>query len=64
MTIDEVLYQVPVSITVSHVGDEWLLTTTHLDPEDQAHHEHVEIRLDRQRMLQLYGELCRAVLDG
>jgi hypothetical protein len=62
MLSDEVLDQVPVSITVSKVGDEWYLTTTHLDPDDHDHHEHIEIRLDRERLHQLYGEVARTVL--
>ena len=64
MLSDEVLYQIPSSITVHKIGDEWYLTTTHLDPENPQHHEHIEIRLDRDRLLQLYGEVARAVLDG
>jgi hypothetical protein len=55
----EVLDEVPVSIGVGGSDPEWYLTTLHGDTFEN--HEHVEIRLDRARLLELQAEVNRAV---
>jgi len=54
-----VLDEVPQSIRVTRTGDNWWLTTTHGATFET--HDHIEIRLDRERLLELQREVNAAV---
>ena len=54
-----VLDEVPQSIRVSKIGDDWWLTTTQGATFET--HDHIEIRLDRERLLELQREVNAAV---
>jgi hypothetical protein len=60
-TRDDLLDQVPADIGITRIGDEWYLTTRHGSTFEE--HQHIEIKLDRERLLQLYSEVTDAVAE-
>jgi hypothetical protein len=56
----DVLEEVPQSITVSKHDGDWWLTTTHGATFET--HDHIEIRLDLERLLDLWNEVNAAVM--
>lgn len=57
---DDLLEQVPSGITISKISDLWYLTTTHGDPGGE--HDHIEIKLDRKRLRELYHQAIAALI--